>query len=506
MLKIKKLLSLIMIFANGSQSFSREINEKALEISISKNDQLPYDVDTFGLIKITLFTAILGKLVSVSGGKIENRLLDVARFDWKLKKYVLRIREGVRFHNGRIATAEDLEFSLVRFFLTTNRSDQIIYLRLIDGILNLKRGDKFRSGSVKGIQKLDSRTLIVSLVENNPSFLYSLSEPWISLVPIEELQNDYITWRSFPIGAGEFKIDQVNDVEKSVIIKRINQIDHHPQLIKLTQISKSNKNTAISGFTDSNPFPRGNLKFHKIDSEYVGLFGIFFNFKNELAKQKNFRLAIDHALDRKKITTAADHISEMFELLNPTQLGYLGKSTHFDLALAKNFLSKVNMSKQKILKIAIATIPKAGSKEYIYINETIKSLQKIGLTLELVQDRNLTFSPDDTLTVFRFDDRDSAFKDPMSTFNCYDKGGLCSGFFPQGHDSEFQNLLKRGRMAESIDQRYQALKDLSQYFYENKFSIPIFSRKLNYWVDWTKVSEIGLNGGVTLDLSRVKIR
>ena len=179
---LRLIFIILWILPMNTFAISRDVG-RPLKISLSNNGLLPFDINSHGLVQITFYSAVLGKLLSISNSyEIEPELLEAAYFDWDSDRYILRLRKNLRFHNGRMANSDDLEFSLVRFFLTTGRADQLVFLRQIKGITDLKPG-VFKPGSVRGITKVDEYTLGISLDELNPSFLYSLSEAWILCCP-----------------------------------------------------------------------------------------------------------------------------------------------------------------------------------------------------------------------------------------------------------------------------------------------------------------------------------
>ena len=110
-------------------------NDLPIIVRLTQDNLRPYDSLTSGFSIITFYNAVLGRLVHLNSNlTTEPGLLEEAFWDCKKNEYILRIKPDLRFHNGRKVISEDLEFSLIRFFLTKGRSDQIAFLKNILGI------------------------------------------------------------------------------------------------------------------------------------------------------------------------------------------------------------------------------------------------------------------------------------------------------------------------------------------------------------------------------------
>ena len=247
-------------------------NVDVVQVQLTTDGKRPYDPATTGFAHITFYNAVLGRLVHLKPNlTVEPGLLSEAYWDFKNQQYILRIKEGLKFHNGRTVEAEDLDFSLVRFFLTKTRADQVAFLKNIAGLQSLDPGMKYRPWMVNGIKKVDGRTVAVSLRSPNPAFLYSLSEGWISLVPREELQDDLTTWRSFPIGAGPYKVDHA--VGGTVRVCRIAGQKESPQVVEF--VSNAKISADVVGFQPADFSQKSLTKIRGAGP--IGFTGIFFN-------------------------------------------------------------------------------------------------------------------------------------------------------------------------------------------------------------------------------------
>ena len=107
----------------------------------------------------------------------------------------LRIREGIEFHHGKTATADDLIFSLQRLFDPSN-----------PGV----GADSYPMFDVNGIRRMDDRTVRVTLTTPNAL----LREQQAGQTPFYLIPEDYDP--ANPVGAGPFKFKSFVPGDRSV--------------------------------------------------------------------------------------------------------------------------------------------------------------------------------------------------------------------------------------------------------------------------------------------------
>jgi ABC-type transport system substrate-binding protein len=498
---------LFVLFGNTATSGECEkvsdMNSR-LTIKITEDSKLPYDPTTSGLAHITFYNAVLGRLVVLNSNlSTEPSLLESAYWDFDSKTYRLRLRSGLKFHNGRNVTAEDIDFSLSRFFLTTGRADPIAFLKNIDDIENLKRGGKYRPWSVKGIAKIDSRTVAIKLNSPNPAFLYSLADGWASLVPKEEMYDDLVTWKRFPIGAGVYK---VMPPEGSVVtLCKIDASFQGPAMVEFVSDPETPANfVGLAANGD---------RWKQLKKQYgvgpIGFAGIFFNRFNRLARNQHFRKALSMALDRAAFVKLSEDYSLLNEVLPSNFYGRHNQPAVFDIAAAKSELSKIPSD----------LVPKGKLRAYWYtgrksvvgveakvINLVQQSLKAIGVDVAFEYSDYPTFRGTDSEAVFRVDERGTKFPDPLAIFRAFETPAFLSPLFPEEQSmTEFQALLREASLAESLDVKSGAIAKLSRYFTDYSIVVPLFERKTIYWVDQSRISDIGIQTGIAIDLDKITL-
>lgn len=505
---IKRVLILIFALGPSTIAVARPLGcsdmesgaDSKISVRLTSDRKLPYDPTTTGFAQITFYNAVLGRLVSLNSNlTVQPMLLQDAYWDYKNQQYILRLRDNLKFHNGRTAIAEDLDFSLTRFFLSKKRVDQIAFLRQIKGVEKLTPGMTYSPWAVSGIKKIDARAIAIKLAAPNPAFLYSLSEGWISLVPKEELLPDLVTWKSVPVGAGPYKVEIVGI--ENVRVCRTDKNGTAPSRIDFVSDTKANAD--VVGFVP--PATAAPLK-KVYGSGPIGFTGIFFNSNSALGGNPHFRRALSLAVNRKDIIAQNSDFSPLTEILTSNFYGRLGVSESADLNAAKAELSQVpaQLLKRKIKAnwFSGRSIPTPSDRNIIQV--VTKQFKQLGLDVEFGPSDNPTFSETDTETVLRVDDRGTAFVDPLVIFRAFEKPAFLSPFFPKDNIA-LKSLLTNAAKSQSLDVKANAIFALSKYFYENSIVIPLYERKTVYWVNPEKVADLGVQTGITFDFERLQM-
>src|SRR6266508_450793 len=134
-------------------------------------------------------------------------------------QYTLRLQPGVKFHNGRALTADDVKFSLERLVNPETASEGAsLYTGLtipgMDGVVNQK------SKELEGIEVVDDGTLTIALEKPDSVFLYLLGLPFAGIVPrdvVEEVGDKKFNFA--PVGTGPFLMKDV-DPSKGLALER----------------------------------------------------------------------------------------------------------------------------------------------------------------------------------------------------------------------------------------------------------------------------------------------
>lgn len=256
------------------------------------------------------------------------------------KTFTFYIRKGVKFHNGRELTADDIKYNIERIANPKNASKGLWTLRAlpIKGIEKFQQDakDGKKDLNLEGVKIKDSYKVEITLEKSIPFALHVLAMSYYLIAPKEEIEKWGKDFTFHPIGTGPFKFKEWNKGKEIILEKNTEYFEKGlPHLDKLVyEIIPSNiirfgrfengqlehiDNASIpsSRFESLINDPRWNplgtdkireietiqdtsetliLKKPNLSSEYLGM-----DTKSELFSDKNVRKAINYAIDKQKI-------------------------------------------------------------------------------------------------------------------------------------------------------------------------------------------------------------
>lgn len=115
----------------------------------------------------------------------------------------IRLREGVRFQNGRELTADDVVWSLERLLNPRTHSPGATFFRAIVGF------DAYRAGTTEHLAGLSSEgryELTIQLSEADQTFVHLLAMNFAAPVPREEVTGFGEGFGRHPVGTGPFRL------------------------------------------------------------------------------------------------------------------------------------------------------------------------------------------------------------------------------------------------------------------------------------------------------------
>lgn len=119
--------------------------------------------------------------------------------------YTFRLRENVRFHNGRALLADDVRWSMERMLHPDTGSPGAPFYALIEGVDDYQAG---RATHVRGIRVLDEHTVEFRLTRPDQTFLHTMALLFAAPVPRENVERWGPDVRRHPIGTGAFVLQE----------------------------------------------------------------------------------------------------------------------------------------------------------------------------------------------------------------------------------------------------------------------------------------------------------
>ena len=116
--------------------------------------------------------------------------------------YVFKLRKGVKFHNGRVMTADDVKYSLDRVTNPKTQSPGAGFFASVAGFDEASGG----SGSLSGVSIVDDHTVKITLSRPDATFLHVMAINFSSVVPKEVAEKWGADFGKHPVGTGAFSL------------------------------------------------------------------------------------------------------------------------------------------------------------------------------------------------------------------------------------------------------------------------------------------------------------
>lgn len=306
---------------------------------------------------IEMLMSIFEGLVQWSG---DNKLAPCLATSWDVsadgRTYTFHIRPGVKYHNGRLLTAEDFVYSLTRSLdpatLSPVASD---YLNDIEGALDFH--DK-KATSVKGLSAPDPQTLKITIDHPKAYFLAKLTYPTAYAVCKEEVEKTkgQVTEASL-VGTGAFKLAEYLEQRRISLDANPDYWDGAPKLKRVERLILKDPNSRHDKFAggelDLTDVTAGALPADEKDPKLKELMhkfdraSVYYVALNQKAfppfHDKRVRQALAYAIDKKRlIQTVLQGIPRPAEGILPYGIPGFDetyKGIPFDPAKAKQLLA-----------------------------------------------------------------------------------------------------------------------------------------------------------------------
>jgi peptide/nickel transport system substrate-binding protein len=129
--------------------------------------------------------------------------------------YKIALKKGVKFHNGRQMTADDIIWSYERIMNAKTASPAARYVRIIKGAKEFEEG---KAQKIAGLRKLDDFTLEITM-DRPVDPAYSLYEGGTAILPKEEVEKKGDAFGTDPVGLGPFKFSKWVKGSEVVVVK-----------------------------------------------------------------------------------------------------------------------------------------------------------------------------------------------------------------------------------------------------------------------------------------------
>ncbi|MGH7835648.1 MAG: ABC transporter substrate-binding protein, partial [Candidatus Binatia bacterium] len=327
-------------------------------------------------IRNLMFEALLSTDLN---GKIQPNLAASWNVSSDGRIYTFQLREGVKFHNGKEMTAEDVKFSIDYTLNPKNGAYGYTDLALVD---RCETDGKHR--------------LRIILKKRSVPFLASLTAiPTFSVVPKESLPEGVTRPTQYPPGTGPFKFHEWQPKQRIVLRRHNEYWGQKPYIEQLVLRPVGNDTARINALQarDVDMIERvpyewvkqmqeGKLPgFSLVHSEAAAYRRLVFNVAAPPFNNKKLRLAVAHALNKKEILQAAylgfgKTVDQKYPQGHEWHLADL-PSPAYDLAKARALVKETGYDGQPI-KILVEQSSTRETEELALQAQ----LKKIGLNIQ----------------------------------------------------------------------------------------------------------------------------
>jgi peptide/nickel transport system substrate-binding protein/oligopeptide transport system substrate-binding protein len=119
--------------------------------------------------------------------------------------YTFKLRQGVKFHNGREMTAADVKYSLERTCNPATQSPGAGYYGALKGFDDFQAG---KATELSGVQAVDDHTVKIELSRPDSTIFHLLALNFSYVVPKEVVEAEGADFGHKPVGTGAFKVTE----------------------------------------------------------------------------------------------------------------------------------------------------------------------------------------------------------------------------------------------------------------------------------------------------------
>ena len=462
------LLAALSAFLNTGPSHAEPKNMNMIKILLGTTEQSQYAETAPADILSTFNAAVLGSLFKIGPSfQLRANLVESWHWDYKTKTYELTLRRDIMFHNGRQATAADLEYSLLRGFFSSERSFYRLYLGNIEGLDAAAGQTTFRSGLVSGVQVTGPHTVRIKLHTPNPAFLHSLVDGYFSLVPREAINDDNTTWRDKPVGSGPFRVTQAFH-DGRVVVEQV--AAPHRQITFYTKDSEQRYDVSL---VDPPHQVTGEYQTHLLNLP-ASVWTMRFSNQHPLAQNEHFRRAVSYLVNQEALAAGLSGCRPTVEMLPHHFWGRAHLAGRHDLKRAREELALVPDS-LKAAPVEISVF--SGAQMPRYRAEILRRLETqfraVGLQLRISTSRDKFFDDESAKKyAIRISGIVTDYVDPLVMFSGFSHDSPYKNLRPMG-DSAFDRLYSEAVGIEAQDQKIEAVKIISRLVAESPIAIPL---------------------------------
>jgi peptide/nickel transport system substrate-binding protein len=196
----------VLALALPAPAFTQEIKQGGSMTVTYKDDvstldpAIGYDWQNWSMIK-SLFDGLMDYEPGTT--TLKPDLAESYEISPDGQTFTFKLRQGVKFHNGRELTAEDVKYSIERVVNPATQSPGAGFFGSIKGFEEASAG---KADSLSGITVVDPYTIKFELSRPDATFLHVAAINFAHVVPKEEVEKHGADFGKHPVGSGAFRL------------------------------------------------------------------------------------------------------------------------------------------------------------------------------------------------------------------------------------------------------------------------------------------------------------
>lgn len=339
---------------------------------------------------------------AVTTGPLQSELQPGLAEKWDVSAdgltYTFHLRQGVKFHNGDVLTADDVIYTFDRMLNPVTKALNTDFLDMIAGAPERMDGT---ATSVSGLKKVDDNTLEITLAKPYAPFLANLATPAGSIYPKNYTETAGTDFGIKPVGTGPFKLESWTPDSELVLAAFDDYFRGRPQFDSLIMKIVPEAQTMALMFRKGDldvfdlDFGRSQIPEFKKDAEWkdhivsgprVGTYYLSINEKIAPFDNPKVREALMYAIDRQTLIDKLYYGTGIPAkgILAPGLAGYNADLPGFayDPEKSKALLKEAGFESGFEMELTQTT----DSPSTLNINEALQAmLAQVGIKAEIVQ-------------------------------------------------------------------------------------------------------------------------
>ncbi|WP_048646969.1 ABC transporter substrate-binding protein [Nitratireductor soli] len=191
---------------SASPAFAQDIKQGGSMTVTYKDDvstldpAIGYDWQNWSMIK-SLFDGLMDYVPGTT--ELRPEIAESYEISDDGTLFTFKLRDGVKFHNGRDLTADDVKYSIER---TVNPKTQSPGAGFFGSIKGFEEASAGNADGLSGISVVDDHTIKFELSRPDATFLHVLALNFAHVVPKEEVEKHGADFGKHPVGSGAFKL------------------------------------------------------------------------------------------------------------------------------------------------------------------------------------------------------------------------------------------------------------------------------------------------------------